>query len=223
MGLTLAGQLEYGLHRWYPALIGKGSALFRTKSVFWVWTVAIGALLAPINTGCVTRKYTIDSQPQGALVYRDGKPIGTTPVDDSIVFYGNYRFSLVKDGYETLHVEQKIPAPWYEYIPLDFIAENLVPWEINDVHRFSYTLQPQQMPNNNDILQKASDLRKRGKGLVPLHAPETPITPVATPAPGTTIGAITPTTTPSTGSARSIQPITLVNPNPIAGGVTPRP
>lgn len=127
------------------------------------------------TTGCVTRKYTIDSQPQGALVYRDGKPIGTTPVDDYFVFYGKYRFTLVKDGYETLHVEQKIPAPWYQYAPLDFISENLTPWEIKDVHRFSYALQPQQMPNNNDILQRAGDLRNRGKMLTPLHAEENPV------------------------------------------------
>jgi len=131
--------------------------------------------LVPCLTGCVTRKYTIDSQPQGALVYRDGKPIGTTPVDDYFVFYGKYRFTLVKDGFETLHVEQKIPAPWYEYAPLDFISENLTPWEIKDIHRFSYTLQPQQMPNNNDILQRAGDLRNRGKLLTPLNGePPTP-------------------------------------------------
>lgn len=145
------------------------------------WILALWVFLALGTTGCVTRKYTIDSQPQGALVYRDGKPIGTTPVDDYFVFYGKYRFTLVKDGYETLHVEQKIPAPWYEYLPLDFVSENLVPWEIKDVHRFSYALQPQQMPNNNDILQKAGDLRNRGKALVPLRPRETPVVPTGNP------------------------------------------
>ncbi len=179
--------------------------MLKGTKAFGAWTIVFGAFLALGSTGCVTRKYTIDSQPQGALVYRDGKPIGTTPVDDYFVFYGKYRFTLVKDGYETLHVEQKIPAPWYEYLPLDFVSENLVPWEINDVHRFSYALQPQQMPNNNDILQKAGDLRNRGKALVPLRPKEAPVAP--TPGPG----AVQPVVT---GSAA---------PLPLNAALTPQP
>ncbi len=177
---------------WHRASNSKGSKLLKGTTASGAWTMVLLAFMALGTTGCVTRKYTIDSQPQGALVYRDGKPIGTTPVDDYFVFYGKYRFTLVKDGYETLHVEQKIPAPWYEYLPLDFVSENLVPWEIKDVHRFSYALQPQQMPNNNDILQKAGDLRNRGKALVPLRPKEAPSVTAASPgaiqpvAPGTT-------------------------------------
>ncbi len=145
------------------------------------WLGISACAVACCLSGCVTRKFTIDSMPQGALVYRDGKPIGTTPVDDYFVFHGKYRFTLVKDGYETLHVEQNIPAPWYEYAPLDFISENLVPWDIKDIHRFSYKLEPQQMPNNNDILLRAGDLRNRGKLLTPLHQETSPVPPGAGP------------------------------------------
>ena len=92
-------------------------------------------LLLIVFTGCVTRKYTIDSFPQGAMVYKDGKPIGVTPMDEHFIYYGKYNFKLVKDGYETLDVEQKIPSPWYEYPPLDFVAESLFPFEVHDIHR----------------------------------------------------------------------------------------
>ena len=36
-------------------------------------------------------------------------------MDDHFVYYGNYHFTLIKDGYETLQVDQDIPAPFYEY------------------------------------------------------------------------------------------------------------
>ncbi len=190
---------------WHWARNSKGSKLLKGTTASGASTMVLLAFLALGTTGCVTRKYTIDSQPQGALVYRDGKPIGTTPVDDYFVFYGKYRFTLVKDGYETLHVEQKIPAPWYEYLPLDFVSENLVPWEIKDVHRFSYALQPQQMPNNNDILQKAGDLRNRGKALVPLRPKEAPSVPAASP------GAIQPV---APGTAAPLPLTTALAPQP---------
>ena len=44
------------------------------------------------------------------MVFRNGVPIGPTPVDDQFVYYGNYHFTLVKDGYETLQVDQDIPC-----------------------------------------------------------------------------------------------------------------
>ena len=124
-------------------------------------------LLLAVFTGCVTRKFTIDSFPQGAMVYKDGKPIGVTPMDEHFVYYGKYNFKLVKDGYETLDVEQKIPSPWYEYPPLDFVAESLFPFEIHDIHRFSYALQPAKTVRQDEILEKAAELREKGKAVVP--------------------------------------------------------
>lgn len=117
--------------------------------------------------GCVTRKYTIDSLPQGALVYKDGKPIGVTPMDDHFTYYGKYKFKLVKDGYEPLEVEQKIPAPWYQYPPLDFISESLFPFEVHDIHRFNYALEPSKAVRQDEMLQKATTLRQKGKAVVP--------------------------------------------------------
>ncbi|MFM8803178.1 MAG: PEGA domain-containing protein [Planctomycetia bacterium] len=82
--------------------------------------------------GCVQRRMTIRSNPPGALVYVDDYQIGTTPVSTDFIYYGTRKIRLVKDGYETLTVRQPFPLPWYEVFPLDFVTENLVPWEIRD-------------------------------------------------------------------------------------------
>jgi hypothetical protein len=136
-------------------------------------------LLAGLSAGCVSRSYVISSDPPGALVYRNGVPLGTTPVDDRFVYYGTYEFVLVKEGYEPLHVKQKIPAPWYEWPVLDFFSENLWPGKLRDVHRFHYQLQPLQRPRPDEVLNRAGELRNRGKALEPL--PNTPPPPAASP------------------------------------------
>lgn len=136
-----------------------GKTMGKTRLVL---TAGACILLA---SGCVVRRFTIDSYPQGATVYRDGKPIGVTPVDDPFIYYGTYRFTLVKDGFETQHVDQKVPTPWHSWPGLDFFTENLWPFEVKDQRRFTYTLQPKQAVNENDALNRAEMLRARGRSL----------------------------------------------------------
>jgi hypothetical protein len=153
-----------------------------------VW---IGALLvcASQATGCVERRYVINSQPQGALVYRStGEYIGATPVDDYFVYYGKHEFILVKEGFEPLRVVQDIPAPWYEFPGIDFISENLNPFKVRDVRTFCYALQPAQAVRPDDLFNKASQLRVRGQGIgaprEPRPVPPTSVQPPPSPMPG---------------------------------------
>src|SRR5262245_60705353 len=81
------------------------------RSAWWFGVVIVAGVLA----GCVERRYVITSDPPGAAVFRNGQFIGSTPVDDHFLYYGNYHYTLVKDGFETLQVDQPIPAPWWEY------------------------------------------------------------------------------------------------------------
>src|SRR5205823_559963 len=88
---------------------------------------------AAFSTGCIERRYVIYTDPPGAVVMRNGKTLpGATPVDDEFVYHGNYDFTIFAEGYETLQVHQEIPSRWYEYFPLDFFSENLIPWKIID-------------------------------------------------------------------------------------------
>src|ERR1041384_5794278 len=84
-------------------------------------------------SGCVDRRFVIDSDPPGAIVYVNGKQVGATPVEMPFTYYGKYRFVFVRDGYETWTVDEQVCAPWWEYIPLEFVSENLIPWTIRDV------------------------------------------------------------------------------------------
>lgn len=105
---------------------------------------------------------TIRSNPPGALVYVDDQPtpIGTTPVSHDFIYYGTRKIRLIKDGYETLTVMQPIPAPWYEFPPIDFVAENLVPGQIRDQRIMDFQLKPQMVVPTDQLMSRAEDLRR---------------------------------------------------------------
>lgn len=138
----------------------------------WLWAAAA---CAGMLTGCVERRFVVTSDPPGAVVLRNGKPIGFSPGDDHFVYYGNYHFTIIKDGFETLQVDQNVPAPWYEYPPLDFVSENLVPWHIEDVRRFHYQLRPQQVTDTRELLRQSEHLRARGHSIAPPTAAVQPV------------------------------------------------
>lgn len=145
--------------------------------------VGFGAafVVAVLCMGCVEQRYVITSDPPGAMVLRNGVPIGATPVDDHFVYYGNYHFTLIKDGYETLQVDQNIPAPFYEYPLLDFVSEALVPIHLHDVHEFCYQLHEAQPTSKEDLINRGQNLRERGQTLVGQNP--TTATPAAPPVP----------------------------------------
>jgi hypothetical protein len=118
--------------------------------------------------GCVERRFVIESDPPGALVLMNGQPIGATPVDGHFLFYGKYNFTLIKDGYETLQVEERFDAPWYQYFPLDFFSENLYPGRIEDVRRPApYKMVPKMQPRTDALLGQAENFRAKGRSLQP--------------------------------------------------------
>lgn len=144
------------------------------------------ALLALFPAGCVQRRLTIRSNPPGALVYVDNYEIGTTPVSTDFTYYGTREIRLVKDGYQTVRVLQPIPAPWYEYFPIDFFSENVVPYEIRDQRALDFTLTPQNLVPTDDLLNRASALRQgsRVEGFAPANAAPLPVQPLPGTSPG---------------------------------------
>ena len=67
-----------------------------------------------ILSGCVERRYTIRSNPPGALAIVNDEEIGPTPVSRSFTYYGDRKITLMLDGYETKTVIQPINAPWWD-------------------------------------------------------------------------------------------------------------
>src|SRR5579885_1699163 len=58
------------------------------------------ALTVGIAPGCVERRMVIASDPPGALVLHNHKPIGNSPADDHFVYYGIHHFTLIRPGYQ---------------------------------------------------------------------------------------------------------------------------
>ncbi len=69
----------------------------------------------------------------------------------------------MKDGYETITVNQRFPAPWYEIPPLEFITENLWAREIRDERLVDFELVPQSAVSMNDVLSQADKLRSAAR------------------------------------------------------------
>jgi hypothetical protein len=128
------------------------------RRAIWAGILLAGVIL-PLQTGCVSRRMTIRSNPPGALVYVDDYEIGATPVSTDFTYYGTRKIRIVKDGYETLTVMQPISTPWYEYPPADFITENFVPGKIRDQRILDYQLKPQMVVPTDQLLYRAESLR----------------------------------------------------------------
>jgi hypothetical protein len=128
--------------------------------------------------GCVQRRMTIRSNPPGALVYVDDYQLGTTPVSHDFVYYGTRKIRLVKDGYETLTVRQPFPVPWYEIFPLDFVTENIIPWEIRDERVVDLQMQPAASTPAELVVARAEQVRLAAGSLPAAAAPPQVVVPV---------------------------------------------
>ena len=159
----------------------KSSAPLRLCAMKPLAWVAMLCLVGASSAGCVQRRLTIRTDPPGAMAYVDGYPIGTTPISTDFIYYGTREIRLVKDGYETVVVKQRIWPPWYEIPPLDFISENLVPGELRDHRILEFRLQPQRITPPEQLVDRAERLR-RGEIVLPGTASGT--TPPGPPVPG---------------------------------------
>jgi len=129
------------------------------ESMFSRLSFILIAMLTLTQTGCVHRRVTINSYPQGALVKLDGKDIGYTPASFDFTWYGTREVQLLKDGFET-HTEQiDVNAPWYQKFPLDFVSDNFLGHHVTDHRQFSFQLQPNRVDMSSDVIQRAGALR----------------------------------------------------------------
>ncbi len=110
--------------------------------------------------GCVHRRLTVTSNPPGARVLLDGNEVGETPTSVDFTHYGTREIVLQKDGYDTLKTMQKVPAPWYQILPFEFFADNLLPFQLTNRHEFTYQLQPSStIVPTQELLGRANSLR----------------------------------------------------------------
>ena len=133
----------------------------QTRPISWLLTVAAVLVLSP-GLGCVERTAKIQTQPPGALVIVNDEEVGVSPVKFSFLWYGDYDIILRKPGYQTLKTHYKLDAPWYQWPPIDLVAETMVPVMIHDDQVIPpFALEAEEGPNVENVVERAVELRDR--------------------------------------------------------------
>ena len=122
--------------------------------------VAIG-LVVILLTGCVERKLTINTEPQGAMVLLNDQEIGTSPVTVPFNWYGDYWVRINKEGYETLDTHRNLKAPLHDHPPFDFFAQILYPGQIVDAYEWTFELSPKEYPTREELIENGQSLRSQ--------------------------------------------------------------
>ncbi len=114
-----------------------------------------------VLAGCVERKLTINTKPQGALVALNDEEIGESPVTVNFNWYGDYCVRASKEGYETLNTHRDLKGPWYDHFPFDFFAQIVNPNRIVDSYEWTFELSPRRQISQDELIQNARDLKKQ--------------------------------------------------------------
>jgi hypothetical protein len=143
-----------------------------TVALYSIRLIGLSLLICCVlQTGCIRRVLMVRSEPEGALVTIDRQTVGQTPVAVPFTYYGTRDIRLEKDGYDLLETKERIRAPWYDIPPISFLTAHFSFRERRDVRNLDYRLTPKAMVDENDLLQRAGQLRTdvaRGTVALPL-------------------------------------------------------
>ena len=121
--------------------------------------IALVVLTAVVFGGCVERRLTINTAPQGATVLLNDQDVGRSPVTVPFNWYGDYSVRISMDGYETLDTHRRLKAPLHDYFPFDFFTQILYPGRIVDSYEWDFELASQQYPTRDEIIEAGHALR----------------------------------------------------------------
>jgi len=118
--------------------------------------LAVGLIVSSFGSGCVRRTIIITTEPPKARVFLNDQELGRARVSTDFLWYGDYDVVIRKSGYKTLATHWRIKAPWYQRIPIDFVAEVLWPGHIHDVRTKHFVLAPEELPTSKEHLERAA-------------------------------------------------------------------
>ena len=121
----------------------------------------VGLAIIVIFSGCVERRLTINTRPQGALVTLNDEEIGTSPVTVSFNWYGYYNVRISREGFETLKTHRRLKGPWYDSFPFDFFAQCLNPDRIVDSYEWTFELKERQQAKRQQLIEDARQLKEQ--------------------------------------------------------------
>lgn len=119
--------------------------------------LSVLAALALGLTACVERTISIDSDPQGALVYLNDEEVGRTPLTVPFTFYGVYDVRLERAGYQPLWTKQEAKQPFWEYMGPDLIAETIPGAKARQ--NWHFTMQPAPAEDPQGVIGRAQAIR----------------------------------------------------------------
>jgi hypothetical protein len=132
----------------------------KRRQAFALVALPLALLAGLFATGCVERTARIQTDPPGAFVIVNDEEVGVSPVKFSFLWYGDYDIMVRKPGYQTLKTHHQINAPWYEWPPIDLVAETMIPVMIRDEHVLpTFTLEPAETPTAEELVKQATELR----------------------------------------------------------------
>lgn len=136
------------------------------------WKLLSTAAAIGLSSGCVDRRFVVETNVPGAQVAIDGTPIGPSPADGRREYPGWYTFTASAPGYEPLEQRVRFRPRWYDYPPLDFFAEVVWPFRIEDVWRVRLDLEPVRPVNLDELTARGEELRQAGRNLPPSKVPD---------------------------------------------------
>jgi hypothetical protein len=116
-----------------------------------------------LQSGCVDRFLSINSDPPGASAYVDGEKVGTTPCEVRYIWYGTRALVLEIRGYTLIRQEVTLSPPWWQIMPMDFITDVVLPFTLKDKRTVSYSMEPAPVTREevDTVLERAEELRKK--------------------------------------------------------------
>ena len=113
-------------------------------------------------TGCVERLIIVRSEPP-ATVILDEKKVGITPVEIPYTWYGKRELTLELKGFKRIREIIVLNAPWWQFFPLDFVTDVLLPFKLTDHVTFDYMLEPLPPPEDEreGVLRRAAEMREK--------------------------------------------------------------
>jgi len=126
--------------------------------------LALSLTLLAGSAACVRRTIKITTEPPNARVFLNDQEVGRSEVTTDFLWYGDYDVTIRKEGFTTLQTNWEIKPPWYEWIPFDFFAEVLWPGQLHDQHEQHFVLQPAESPTQEELLQRATEMRDQALG-----------------------------------------------------------
>ena len=98
--------------------------------------------------GCVKRRISISSNPQGALVWVNDREVGRTPIEFDFLYYGEYDLRLEKEGFEPIMTTRWAKTPVWDLPFVDLFTEIVAPNRESNVY-WGFELEPR---NDNPAL-----------------------------------------------------------------------